>query len=271
MATSNLRRPVVAGQFYPAAEGALRRALAGYIPAAAERRRYLGGLCPHAGYTYSGATAGELFARLDVPGTVVLLGPKHHGEGAPYAVWPAGAWRTPLGDAPVNEELAAAILASCPLLAADEAAHRPEHSLEVVVPFLQFVNPAAMLVPVALAPMASAEVAATGEGLAAALGPYGDDVAVIISSDMTHYESAAAAARKDALALAHLAALDAEGLVEVVQTHGISMCGVWPAAVGLTAFRALGASGGTLLRYSHSGETSGDYEHVVGYAALSFA
>jgi AmmeMemoRadiSam system protein B len=119
--------------------------------------------------------------------------------------------------------------------------------------------------------MTLAEVAATGEGLAAALRPYRDDVAVIVSSDMTHYESAAAAARKDALALARLTALDAQGLVEVVHAHGISMCGVWPAAVALVAFRALGASGGTLLRYSHSGETSGDYEHVVGYAAVSFA
>ena len=270
MGTPNLRTPVVAGQFYPADEEALRRELAGCVPAA-ERRRYLGGLCPHAGYIYSGATAGELFGRLDVPGTVVLLGPKHRAEGAPYAVWPAGAWRTPLGDAPVNDEVAAAILEKCPLLEADEAAHRAEHSLEVVVPFVQFVNPAAAIVPVALGPMSWARVAATGEGLAAALAPYRDDVVVIISSDMTHYESAAAAERKDALALERLTALDAEGLLEVVRAHDISMCGVWPAAVALMAFRALGGTAGTLIRYANSGETSGDYDHVVGYAALSFA
>ena len=270
MGTQSLRTPVVAGQFYPAGEEALRRELAGYVPAA-ERRRYLGGLCPHAGYMYSGATAGELFGRLDVPGTAVLLGPKHHGGGAPYAVWPAGAWRTPLGDAPVDDEVAAAVLDKCPALEADELAHRAEHSLEVVVPFIQFVNPEAAIVPVALEPMPAAEVEATGAGLAAALAPYRDDVVVIISSDMTHYESAASAERKDSLALERLAALDAEGLLEVVRANDISMCGVWPAAVGLAAFRALGGTAGTVIRYTNSGEASGDYDHVVGYAALSFA
>jgi AmmeMemoRadiSam system protein B len=270
MGTPNLRMPVVAGQFYPAGGEALRRELAGYVPAA-ERRRYLGGLCPHAGYMYSGATAGALFGRLDVPGTAVLMGPKHHGDGAPYAVWPAGAWRTPLGDAPVNGEVAAAILEKCPALEADELAHRAEHSLEVVVPFIQFVNPEAAIVPVALAPMPMAEVQATGEGLAAALAPFGDGVVVIISSDMTHYESAASAERKDTLALERLTALDPEGLLEVARAHDISMCGVWPAAVGLAAFRALGGTAGTLIKYTNSGETSGDYDHVVGYAALSFA
>jgi AmmeMemoRadiSam system protein B len=186
-------------------------------------------------------------------------------------VWPAGAWRTPLGDAPVNGEVAAAILEKCPALEADELAHRAEHSLEVVVPFIQFVNPEAAIVPVALAPMPMAEVQATGEGLAAALAPFGDVVVVIISSDMTHYESAASAERKDTLALERLTALDPEGLLEVARAHDISMCGVWPAAVGLAAFRALGGTAGTLIKYTNSGETSGDYDHVVGYAALSFA
>ncbi len=270
MATPNLRSPVVAGQFYPADEESLRRELASYV-VPAERERYRGGLCPHAGYVYSGPTAGELFARLDVPSVVVLLGPKHHGAGAPYAVWPAGAWRTPLGDAPVNEEAAAALLDKCPLLEADEAAHVPEHSLEVVVPFVQYVNPGATIVPVALGPMAAAAVRDTGAGIAAALEPFGEDVVVVVSSDMTHYESADSAERKDALAIERLTALDADGLLQVVASHDISMCGVWPAAAALAALQAMGASAGTLIRYATSAEASGDYAHVVGYAALSFA
>jgi AmmeMemoRadiSam system protein B len=270
MATSSLRLPIVAGQFYPADAASLRGELAAYV-VTAERKRYVGGLCPHAGYVYSGPTAGELFARLDVPAAVVLLGPKHHAAGAPYAVWPAGAWRTPLGDASVNEEVAAALLQKCPLLEADEGAHRPEHSLEVIVPFVQYVNPEATVVPVALGPMPVAAVRETGEGVAAALEPFGDDVTVVVSSDMTHYESAPSAERKDAVAIERLKELDAEGLLEVVGTHDISMCGVWPAAVALAAFGALGASAGTLIRYTNSGEASGDFGHVVGYAALVFA
>jgi AmmeMemoRadiSam system protein B len=270
MATSNLRQPIVAGQFYPADERSLRRELATYV-VAAERKRYLGGLCPHAGYVYSGPTAGELFARLDVPAVVVLLGPKHHGAGAPYAVWPAGAWRTPLGDAPVNDEVATALIEKCPSLKADEDAHRAEHSLEVIVPFVQYVNPQAAVVPVALGPMSMSAVGELGEGIAAALEPYKEDMVVVVSSDMTHYEPAASAERKDALAIERLTELDAEGLLAVVAANDISMCGVWPAAAAMVALRALGASAGALIRYANSGEASGDYAHVVGYAALSFA
>ncbi|UCH79271.1 MAG: AmmeMemoRadiSam system protein B [Candidatus Coatesbacteria bacterium] len=270
MATPNLRLPVVAGQFYPGSEAALRAELASYV-VAAERKRYLGGLCPHAGYVYSGATAGELFGRLALPATVVLLGPKHHGAGADFAVWPAGAWQTPLGEAPVNEEVAAAIIAGVGSAQADERAHLPEHSLEVVVPFVQYVNPQAAIVPIAVGPAAPQALFAAGEALAEALAPYRDDVVLVISSDMTHYESVAAAERKDRLAIERLEALDAEGLLEVVASHNVSMCGAWPAAAALVALRGLGASGGSLVRYATSGEASGDYDQVVGYAAVTFA
>ncbi len=271
MATTSLREPVVAGQFYPADGEALREEVARYIGDESAPERYLGGLCPHAGYIYSGATAGALFARLSVPATVVLLGPKHHGAGAGCAVWGAGAWRTPLGDAAVDVALADALVAAGAGFVADEAAHRPEHSLEVVLPFVQFVNPAARIVPVALAPTSLAAVRAMGEALAAAVAPRQDEVVIIVSSDMTHYESAAAAERKDRLALDRLEALDEEGLLAVTREHAISMCGVWPAAVALVAFRALGASRGTLIKYASSGDASGDYGRVVGYAAVAFA
>jgi len=266
----NLRMPVVAGQFYPADARALRRDLERYV-GVREPRPVLGGLCPHAGYMYSGATAGALFAAMDVPATVFLLGPKHQAGGADYAVWAAGAWRTPLGDAPVDEEAAAALLAACPLLVADQEAHRQEHSLEVIVPFVQYANPAAAIVPVAVAPLPPRELRALGEGLAAAVAPRRQRTLVVVSSDMTHYEAAASAARKDELALERLRALDAEGLVAVVHEHRITMCGVWPAAAALVAFRALGAAGGSVVKYTNSGETSGDFHQVVGYAAVTFA
>lgn len=261
----------MAGQFYPGAAVTLRHDLAAYIGAGAGRKRYLGGICPHAGYMYSGATAGALFGRMEVPATVVLLGPKHRREGADFAVWPAGVWRTPLGDCPVDAEAAAALLAASPLLAADEEAHRFEHSLEVVVPFVQYTNPAAAIVPVALGPMTLADVRALGAALAAALTPRRDRVAVVVSSDMTHYESAAAAEKKDRIALERVCALDEEGLLAAARDLDISMCGVWPAAVALVAFKALGAAGGEILEYTNSGVTSGDYGHVVGYAAVAFA
>jgi len=261
----------VAGQFYPAAAAALRRDVGAYVGAGQRREPYLGGICPHAGYMYSGATAGVLFGRMEVPATVVLLGPKHQWGGADYAVWPAGAWRTPLGDCPVDEKTAAALLAASPLLAADEEAHRGEHSLEVIVPFVQYVNPAAAIVPIALGPMTLADVHALGAAIAATLKPRLPGVAVIVSSDMTHYESAAAAEKKDRAALERACALDEEGLLAAARDLDLSMCGIWPAAAALVAFKALGAAGGTVLKYTNSGETSGDYGHVVGYAAVAFA
>jgi AmmeMemoRadiSam system protein B len=261
----------VAGQFYPGAAAMLRRDVAAYVGAGERRERCLGGLCPHAGYMYSGATAGVLFGHMEIPATVVLLGPKHQWGGADYAVWPAGVWRTPLGDCAVDEKTAADLLAASPLLTADEEAHRLEHSLEVVVPFVQYVNAAAAIVPVALGPMTLADVRALGTALAAALKPRLPGVALVVSSDMTHYESAAAAEKKDRFALERVCAMDEDGLLAAGRDLDLSMCGIWPAAVALVALKALGAAGGTILKYTNSGEASGDYGHVVGYAAVAFA
>lgn len=263
------RRPVVAGAFYPGRRDALEKTVAACVgdraPAPA-----VGGIVPHAGYVYSGPTAGTFFAAVDVPGRVILLGPKHTYAGVEYALWPGGAWETPLGELPVDEELAEAVLSRCPGLEPDEAAHREEHSLEVILPFVQYVNPAAKVVPVAFGAMLSETAADFGGGIAAAIGEIEDDVLIIVSSDMSHYVSAAEAERLDGMALAEVERLDAARLVDAVQRNGITMCGVWPAAVGIVAARALGAKRGEVIKYTNSGETSGDYNQVVGYAAAAF-
>lgn len=231
----------------------------------------MGGICPHAGYIYSGATAGVLFAAAEVPDVVLLLGPKHHYAGADFAIWPAGAWLTPLGEVPVHEALAADLLTASSLFTADETAHIPEHSLEVILPFIQVANPTASIVPVAVGRASPAELTELADAVARAVSPRRDGVLVVVSSDMTHYEPAEVAEAKDRLALERLVALDAEGLINVVRERDISMCGVWPAAVALGAFRRLGARGGTVLAYTNSGAASGDYRQVVGYAAVAFA
>jgi len=263
------RRPVVAGTFYPGRRDALAETVASCI-GEREPGKAIGGIVPHAGYVYSGPTCGAFFAKVNVPDRVILLGPKHSYAGADYALWPGGAWETPLGEVSVDKELASAILERCPGIEPDENAHLEEHSLEVVLPFIQYVNPYAEVVPIAFNAMDGETLAEFGDGIASVIRETDEDVLIVVSSDMSHYVSAAEAERLDRMALAEVEKLDAARLVEVVGRNRISMCGVWPAAVSVGAARALGAARGEVIKYTNSGEKSGDYNQVVGYAAVKF-
>lgn len=275
-----VREPVVAGQFYPVQPDALRTAIReafqsplgpGAVPQAQPGPRQLIGLVvPHAGYPYSGPGAAWAYAALahdGQPGTVVLLGVNHRLRGAPLALSPATSWRTPLGTVPVATELGARLRQRCPALALDAAAHTAEHSLEVQVPFLQFLFGAVPVLPIALGNPAIAEVFALGEALAALA--WEEDLLLVASTDFSHYVAQAAAERLDGLALARIAALDPEGLLEVVRSQGITMCGVLPVAVLLAAARQLGAHAAEVLHYHTSGDVLGDYAQVVGYGAVA--
>ncbi|UCE26862.1 MAG: AmmeMemoRadiSam system protein B [Candidatus Coatesbacteria bacterium] len=263
------RKPVVAGTFYPARRDTLTDTVAACI-GEREPAKAIGGIVPHAGYIYSGPTCGAFFAAVEVPAQVILLGPKHTYAGADYALWSGGAWETPLGEVTVDEELASAILERCPGVEPDESAHFEEHSLEVILPFIQYVNPDAKVVPIAFNAMDSGTLMGFGEGIATVISDRNIDALIVVSSDMSHYVSAAEAERLDRMALAGVEKLDATQLVDVVRRNRISMCGVWPAAVGVVAARALGAERGEVIKYTNSGEASGDYNQVVGYAAVKF-
>jgi hypothetical protein len=260
------RESAVAGRFYPAEPDRLAsevRRLLGDSPAE-QPVRALGVVAPHAGYIYSGAIAGATFARVQVPRRVVVLCPNHTGLGHPVALWPDGAFETPVGRAVIDPDLATA-LAECPLVAADRAAHRHEHALEVQLPFLLARQPDLRIAPLCLGPLTLEQCRELGAAIAAAAGP---DALVVASSDMSHYISAAEARRLDHLALDRVLALDPEGLYETVRAEDITMCGVIPATVMLFAVRQLGAREATLVRYGNSGEVTGDARSVVGYAGV---
>jgi AmmeMemoRadiSam system protein B len=263
------RRPVVAGTFYPGRRDVLEKTVAACI-GEYKQEKAVGGIVPHAGYIYSGSTCGRFFAAVEVPDRVVMLGPKHAHAGAACALWSGGAWETPLGEVKIDEVLTSKILEKCPDLEPDEAAHIEEHSLEVILPFVQYVNPGAKITPIAFGAMSEETVSAMGAGIALAIEETDGDTLVIVSSDMSHYVNAAEAERLDYLALAEVEKLDALRLVEVVHRNRITMCGVWPAAVGIITARALGAERGEVVEYTNSGKTSGDYNQVVGYAAVKF-
>lgn len=265
------RRPAVAGQFYPGDPAGLRAFLEGAVPRAGDPAAALGVVAPHAGYVYSGGVAGKVFGRVRVPDACVLLGPNHTGLGTRASIVSRGEWQTPLGTVPIHGPLADALRGSCPLLEEDPLAHAHEHSLEVEVPFLQYRNPAVRIVPIAFQLTSRAEVQEAGEGIAAALAGWPEPVLLVASSDMTHYESHRSAREKDAKAVDRVLALDPAGLLDTVKRDRISMCGVIPTAVLLVAARRLGATRGELVAYATSGEVSGDFERVVGYAGMMIA
>ncbi|MHB1132725.1 MAG: AmmeMemoRadiSam system protein B [Chloroflexota bacterium] len=276
-----IRDAAVAGSFYAAAPAALRAQVEaaflhrhgpGHLPevAAEGPRRLAGIVVPHAGFVYSGPIAAHAYAALaadGAPEVAVLVGPNHWGLGPAVSVSLAVAWRTPLGAAPVAREVAEAVLAELPDAAPSEAAHEREHSLEVQLPFLQYLYGERLsVVPIAMGDQRPAMAEALGRALAAALA--GRNAVIVASTDLSHYESQRAAEAQDRLVLDAILAADTARLLSLAP-HQVSACGPGPVVAALLAARALGAERVHLLKYATSGDVSGDTSRVVGYAALT--
>jgi hypothetical protein len=269
---TRVRRPAVAGLFYPAQSAVLLREVQAFLAeAAAETAPAPAAIAPHAGYMYSGRTAAHVFARLDVPRRVVVLCPNHTGEGTSRvggSAFAVGVWQTPLGEVPVDEGLAAALLAADADLDDDPDAHRREHAVEVMLPFLLARRPDVAITPLVLGWADWPHCRALGEALAAVVRDSAEPVLLLASSDMNHYESAAVGAPKDRLALEQVERLDGEALLDVTRRHRITMCGRAPAACVIHAAKLLGAARAEVVHYSHSGMVTGDDDAVVGYAGV---
>ncbi|MBK5275507.1 MAG: AmmeMemoRadiSam system protein B [Desulfuromonadales bacterium] len=263
------RQAVVAGQFYAGNSRQLREDLTRLIPEISIKRSVIGIVAPHAGYIYSGAIAGQVYAAIEIPATVLIIGPNHHGDGAAAALYPDGAWLTPLGTVSINPRFNALLQEHVPFVQPDSLAHQSEHSLEVQAPFIQYLRPDATICALCIGHGDHAAVRRIGEGIAAAIRAYDGDVLIVASSDMTHYESAESARRKDDLALEKVLGFDPEGLLRVCRQEHITMCGVVPTAVMLVAAGELGATRAELIAYGTSGDVTGDNRQVVGYASVS--
>jgi AmmeMemoRadiSam system protein B len=262
------RQPVVAGQFYPGSEDNLRNTMKLLLAENDSPQPVNGIIAPHAGYVYSGAIAGMVYSQIAIPPTVLIIGPNHHGAGAAAALYPDGEWLTPLGSTAINSRLNKALLNHGSYLRSDHIAHLNEHSLEVQLPFLQHLRPDVSIAALCIGHGDYAVLREIGLGIAAAIEEFGEEVLVIASSDMTHYESAESARLKDQQALERVLALDAQGLGEVCQQRRITMCGVVPAAVMIEAALQRGATRAELVQYGTSGDVTGDLRQVVGYASV---
>jgi AmmeMemoRadiSam system protein B len=229
-------------------------------------------MVPHAGLKFSGAVAAAVFNRLEIPETVIVIGPKHTPYGVDWAVDPHEAWSIPGARLASDPALARALVEGIPGLQFDAAAHRAEHAIEVELPFLARLAPEARVVGLALGGGSWERCRAFAEGLANVLGRLPSRPLILISSDMNHFATDSENRRLDAIALEAMERLDPEHLLATVREHDISMCGVLPAVIAMEALRRLGGlTRCERVAYATSAEVSGDPSRVVGYAGMLLA
>jgi hypothetical protein len=280
---AKIRRPTVAGTFYEGNAEALKAQVENCflhrfgpkkLPEVNKNgsRKILGLICPHAGYVYSGPVAAHAFYELALdgkPDVVVILGPNHTGYGSALSVMNEGMWRTPLGDVEVDAEVANAMVKEISILDVDELAHRHEHSIEVQLPFLQYLyGNEFKFVPVCFLMQDLESAVEVGRALVESLSDR--NAVVIASSDFTHYEPQASVNRKDLAALKAVETLDAKQFYSILEAQNVSACGYAPIAALITFAKGLGAEKAELLSHKTSGDITGDTSSVVGYAAVSF-
>jgi AmmeMemoRadiSam system protein B len=278
-----VRRPTQAGAFYEGNAESLKRQIQqcflhefgpGKIPKIMTTgpRQIVSLVCPHAGYMYSGPVAAHAYYNLALdgrPDIVVIFGPNHTGYGSALAMMNEGLWRTPLGDVEVDSETANQIVRESRFVDVDESAHRFEHSIEVQLPFLQFLYGSEFkIVPICFLMQDLPSAREVGRSVAKVVS--GKNAVLIASSDMTHYEPQEAAVKKDKLVIDAVEAMDEAKLNSVIEANSVSACGCGPMTAIITASKILGAKEAKLLCYKTSGDISGDYSAVVGYAAVCF-
>ena len=279
MGEENVRLPVVAGRFYAGSEDSLREQIEncftdphgpGKIPKVEEGPRKIAGLVsPHAGYPYSGPVAAHGFSKLasdGKPETVIIVGPNHSGMGTNVSVDTSDFWKTPLGTVPVNKETRDEIVERSEVIELDSRAHSREHSIEVQIPFLQYLfGDDFQIVPICMRTQNISASREIGEAIAKAID---EETLIVASTDLTHYESQKAAEEKDREAIEKMKGLDWEGLVKLVSEKSLSVCGYGPVASTILASKNAGAKKGELFKYATSGDTAGPSNQVVGYCSL---
>lgn len=275
----NIREAAVAGRFYENDPEILKSSIAKFfaespVPeqdpessnAQWSEQKPLLTMLPHAGHVYCGPVIAATLRDTVLPERLIILAPNHTGQGEDMGYWPSGFWRTPLGDLPVDEELGKELAELDPGFRPDIRPHLGEHDIEVLLPFIQTVSPHSHILPIVLRQVPDMERSATA--LASILRKYGPEVGIIVSSDMNHFANDYQTRKLDALAIDAILNIDAETLDKVVKRNQISMCGIWPALLGLQTCKKLDAAHSKLLAYDTSATASNDASRVVGYAGI---
>ncbi|HIE23086.1 MAG TPA: AmmeMemoRadiSam system protein B [Candidatus Korarchaeota archaeon] len=277
------RPPAVAGQFYPSNPERLLRMIewtfnnVGFPeipkPNFSGPRKIRGLMVPHAGYMYSGPTAAkayQILAEDGAPETFIIIGPNHVGMGGAISIMKEGVWETPLGEVELDSEIGAMIERSCELVEEDPVAHRFEHSIEVQIPFLQAIyGNKFRIVPIMMLAQDLETSKLLGRAISEAISSSGRDAVIIASSDLTHYEPQVEAKRKDSHVLSAIEKMSENEIYEKVVELNISMCGYGPVMTMIVGTKLLGGRRIVILDYKTSGDVTGDYSAVVGYASAA--
>ena len=274
----DVRPSAVAGSWYPATGARLSEEVDAHLASAVLDE--VGGcpraiIAPHAGLLYSGPVAAYAYAlvRQCSYAAVVLVGPSHFVGFQGVSIWPRGEWGTPLGAVKVADGLAEVLAAESPAIIEHPAAHGREHSLEMQLPFVARLLPGVPIVPLVMGHQQRATAMALGDALARAITSYQarnpGDILLVASSDLSHYEDAATAARLDGFVTRYVEALDADGLMDAIEREPRHACGGGPMVSVLRAAALLGGTRARALRYADSGDVSGDKSSVVGYLAAA--
>ena len=264
------RKAVYAGTWYPGTEDTINATIDSYLTnKKVMARKAIGIMVPHAGWLYSGEVAARVYASTRIPSTVIMIGPNHTGQGYMISLSDHDTWQTPGGAVTLDSSFSKRITELCGgTISLDDTAHDQEHSLEIQLPFLRYFRKDVKIVPLILGTQSPEICRILGEGIAGAIKESKQDILVLASSDMTHYESIDEARKKDNLAIQQILALQPDKLLSTVAKYDISMCGVAPAAVMLYAARSLNATQAQLISYDTSGTVTRDNNEVVGYAGI---
>ncbi len=276
-----IRKPYVANAFYAGTKTELTQQIVGcfthrfgpgQVPKPVERgpRKIVGLVSPHAGYMYSGPVAANGYNRLATDGTpevFIILGPNHTGHGSGVSILTDGAWETPVGLTSIDSGLAKQIQTDNEILDVDEASHRFEHSIEVQLPFIQFLfKDGPKFIPICM----MMQDLKTSRDIAKSIVEQckGRNFAIIASSDFTHYEPHETASKKDRMAIEAITNLDDIALNELGESNRVTMCGYGPITTLIAAAKILGGIKAEFLSYKTSGDITGDKSAVVGYSSI---
>ena len=271
MLTSTVRRPAVSGYYYPADPRTLRETIRSLtrVQDGHEQHTALGMVVPHGSFRHAGSVLGSTFAGLAIPRRCIIVAPSHTGSWRPWSLPSAGAYRTPLGDVPIDTACVEALRTRCPFLDEDPTLQHGEHAIEVVLPFLQQGGPPELtIVPLLGASTDAEQWAQVSAALAQVIRMQEEPALLIASSDLSHYESRERAMACDRALLDAMGSLEADAFLRAVDQHHVLMCGALAVACVLDAARALGATRATLHAYGTSAEGGGDPHAVVGYAGV---
>jgi hypothetical protein len=280
---SKIRSPTQSGSFYESNAKSLRNQIdrcflhefgPGRLPVISKKGScdLIGLISPHAGYMFSGPIAAHAYHALALnckPDTVIILGPNHTGYGSTVSLMNDGFWQTPLGNVEIDNELASSIAKKSQIIDIDELAHRFEHSIEVQLPFLQYLYGSDFkFVPICFQLQDITTVLEIGKILAEML--LSKNIVIIASSDMTHYQPQSIATSKDLETLRAVEELNTKRFYSLLELRHVTACGYGPIATMIAVTNELHGKEAKLLCYKTSGDITGDFSSVVGYAAMSF-